>query len=216
MGKRSYKQHCLLARALDVIGERWTLLIVRDLLMGPKRYSDLATGLPGLGTNLLAERLKTLESEGLLERTRLPAPASSMVYRLTPAGAALEKTILALSFWGVRYMARGNPEDLRQLAWPFLALRGMFEPDRAQGLNVTVAFVANDERVWLQIRDGAVATGSGVPPEAPSVELVASADDVRALLFAGLDVRKAKRSGRIKLRGDTQHFTAAMACFATE
>src|SRR5579864_2672640 len=87
--RRSYDQYCGMARGLDVIGERWTLLIVRDLLLGPKRYKDLVDGLPGIGTNLLAKRLKEMEAYGLVERTSLPPPSGAAVYQLTPAGEGL-------------------------------------------------------------------------------------------------------------------------------
>src|SRR5215467_13817890 len=90
---RSYNQYCAVARGLDVIGERWTLLIIRDLLVGPKRYTDLLDGLPGIGTNLLAERLRDLEAAGLVERAVLPPPAGTTVYRLTADGAALEPVV---------------------------------------------------------------------------------------------------------------------------
>src|SRR2546427_12402137 len=100
--KRSYDQWCAVARSLDVVGERWTLLIVRDLLVGPKRYKDLLIGLPGIGTNLLADRLRELEGAGILRRTVLPPPAGSTVYELTSSGQALEPVILALGRWGAR------------------------------------------------------------------------------------------------------------------
>src|SRR5918911_5133129 len=87
---RSYRQHCAVARGLDLVGERWTLLIVRDLLLGPKRYTDLLEGLPGIGTNLLALRLREMEQAALVERAVLPPPAGSSVYQLTEAGRALE------------------------------------------------------------------------------------------------------------------------------
>ena len=97
--KRSYGQYCAVARALDLIGERWTLLLVRELLLGPRRYTDLLRGLPGIGTNLLADRLRELESAGLVARRTLPPPASSSVYELTPLGEGLRATVLELGRW---------------------------------------------------------------------------------------------------------------------
>src|SRR5260370_38322892 len=93
---RSYDQYCAVARGLDVIGDRWTLLLVRDLLLGPKRYKDLLAGLPGIGTNLLADRLHELEGAGLIERTAFPPPAGSTVYRLTEPGQSLDPPLVAL------------------------------------------------------------------------------------------------------------------------
>jgi DNA-binding HxlR family transcriptional regulator len=110
---RSYRQYCAVARGLDVVGERWTLLIVRDLLIGPKRYKDLLTGLPGIGTNLLATRLRDLEEQGLVGRRVLPPPAGSTVYELTQVGQALEPVVTALGRWGHRFLgARREGEFL--------------------------------------------------------------------------------------------------------
>src|SRR5713226_8893328 len=99
--KRSYNQFCPLARSLDILGEGWTLLIIRNLVMGPQRYKDLLDNLPGIGTNLLAARLKELEREGIIHRRKLPPPAGSVVYDLTQLGRGLEETVLALSRWGL-------------------------------------------------------------------------------------------------------------------
>src|ERR671921_1724366 len=107
MSKRSYNQYCAVARALDIIGERWTLLIVRELLTGPKRFKDLLEGLPGIGTNLLATRLKDLEGNGILRRATLPPPAGSKVYELTGLGRELEQVVVALSQWGSKLL--GSP-----------------------------------------------------------------------------------------------------------
>src|SRR5918996_4677686 len=104
MGKRRYDQYCALARALDVVGERWTLLLVRELLLGPRRYTDLLGGLPGIGTNLLADRLRYLEQVGLVRRRVLPPPAGSTVYELTELGRELEPTVFALGRWGAHFL----------------------------------------------------------------------------------------------------------------
>src|SRR3954465_11742396 len=99
-----YDQFCGLASALDVVGERWTLLLVRDLALGPQRYSDLLAGLPGMGTGLLAERLKHLETEGIVRRSMLPPPAAVAVYELTDDGKDLSEAILPLAMWGARHL----------------------------------------------------------------------------------------------------------------
>lgn len=115
-GKRSYQQHCGLARALDVVGERWTLLIVRELLLGPKRYNELLQRLAGLTTNLLAQRLKEMEQNGLVEKGR--------TYRLTPRGMELEPVILELGRWGFSLlMSDPRPEDVRDPSWAFFSLK---------------------------------------------------------------------------------------------
>jgi DNA-binding HxlR family transcriptional regulator len=98
--RRTYADRCGIARALDLVGERWALLVVRELLLGPKRFTDLKAGLPGVGPDVLSQRLRDLEAAGLLERRTLPPPASAKVYALTPRGAALEPVVLALGRWG--------------------------------------------------------------------------------------------------------------------
>src|SRR5215207_10476070 len=121
MSKRSYNQYCTVARALDIVGERWTLLMVRELLTGPKRLKDLLEGLPGIGTNLLANRRKTLEGEGIVRRATLPPPAGSNVYELTELGGSLEPVIMALSRWGARLLDAPREVDEMMSGWAAVA-----------------------------------------------------------------------------------------------
>ncbi len=120
MSKRSYDQHCTVAHALDVVGERWTLLLVRELLTGPKRFKDLLWGLPGIGTNLLAARLKALEEHGVVRRGTLPPPAGSGIYELTGLGRSLEPVVVALSRWGSRLIGELQDEDELREREPFV------------------------------------------------------------------------------------------------
>jgi DNA-binding HxlR family transcriptional regulator len=122
MKSRSYNQYCGLAYALDIVGERWTLLIVRELIAGPRRFTDLLEGLPGISTNLLSERLKQLEQQGLLRRRTLAPPAASRVYELTAVGQALEQTLQELDNWGSQFEA-ASPEAARVLQASSQALR---------------------------------------------------------------------------------------------
>ncbi len=121
---KSYRQYCGVAKALDVLGGRWTLLIVRDLLLGPRRYVDLLEGLPGITTNLLAERLKHLVDEGLVDKHRTPPPSVATVYALTDAGRALEAIVLALGRFGATRMAQGPARDDRtNPRWAMVSLK---------------------------------------------------------------------------------------------
>jgi DNA-binding HxlR family transcriptional regulator len=121
MERRSYNELCGLAKALDVVGERWTLLVVRNLLLGPLRYNELLRGLPGITTNLLAKRLKEMEENGLVERVRSPG-TEGRAYRLAPLGEALEPVVHALGRWGWNWM--GSPAgEHRSVEWLFVALR---------------------------------------------------------------------------------------------
>jgi DNA-binding HxlR family transcriptional regulator len=155
MKSRSYNQFCALAYALDIVGERWTLLIIRELLTGPRRFKDLTEGLPYISTNLLAERLKSLEQQGLLGRRVLPPPAGSTVYELTPLGRALEEAVLELGKWGSRFL----PPSLEGLALPSLgaatvAIKAFFHPQQAQGSNETYELHLGHEILQVQVKDG--------------------------------------------------------------
>ena len=128
MERRSYQQFCGVARALDLVGERWTLLLVRNLLLGPQRYGELLAGVPGITTNLLAKRLKDLEAAGLIERIGSGAARS---YRLTTSGQALEPVIHALGAWGWQRMTQPGPEERRSFEWLLVALRRRYRGGRS-------------------------------------------------------------------------------------
>ena len=123
MKRRTYSQYCGTARALDIVGERWTLLIVRDLLLGPRRYSELLRGLPGITTNLLAKRLREMEEAGLIERVSTGTGESGNTYRLTSLGHGLEPAIQSLAVWGWRDMRAPRKGELRNFEWFLVALR---------------------------------------------------------------------------------------------
>jgi DNA-binding HxlR family transcriptional regulator len=117
MPRRSYDQYCALSRSLDVVGERWTLLIVRELLTGPCRYTDLHADLPGVSTDILAARLKAMESDGLVTRRRLPPPGAATVYELTSRGRALVPALTALAEWGTAELEDPRPTDALRAHW---------------------------------------------------------------------------------------------------
>jgi DNA-binding HxlR family transcriptional regulator len=138
MPRRSYDQYCPLSRALDVIGERWTLLIVRELLAGPRRYTDLHADLPGVSTDVLAARLKEMESDGLVARRRLPPPAAATVYELTTRGQGLLSVLTALAHWGSADLAGPRPTDALRPHWFALPLM-----DELAGLGIPRDGVVN-------------------------------------------------------------------------
>src|SRR5258708_944913 len=121
---KHYGQACAIARALDVVGERWSLLLVRELTFGPRRYRDLTTGLPGIPSHVLAARLKDLQAAGVITRRTLPAPTDVTVYELTDAGRALQPALKELLDWGLRYAPEPSPGDAAQPAWALLAAAG--------------------------------------------------------------------------------------------
>jgi DNA-binding HxlR family transcriptional regulator len=152
--KRSYGQYCTVARALDVVGERWTLLLVRELSTGPKRFKDLLEGLPGIGTNLLANRLKTLEGEGIVRRATLPPPAGSNVYELTELGGSLDPVIVALSRWGARLLDAPREEEDLRAGWAAVAMRSAIGREVAGGRPSTYEFRIDGEAFHVRVRDG--------------------------------------------------------------
>ena len=166
MDRRSYGQYCGVARALDIVGERWTLLIVRDLLLGPRRYSELLHGLPGITTNLLAKRLREMEAAGMIERVRASTSETGHSYRLTSLGLGLEPAVLALAAWGWHSMDGAKKGEQRQLEWFFVVLR----PRYRGGATLRVELVADDVpyRVLL---DGSRAEISRGEVPAPEVRL---------------------------------------------
>ncbi|WP_035850565.1 winged helix-turn-helix transcriptional regulator [Kitasatospora azatica] len=117
MSRRSYDQYCAIARALDAVGERWSLLIVRELLGGPRRYTDLHADLPGVSTDILAARLKQLEAEGVVLRRKLERPANATVYELTEHGSALREVVVALGQWGLAALGEQRPTDAVREHW---------------------------------------------------------------------------------------------------
>jgi DNA-binding HxlR family transcriptional regulator len=163
MAKRSYRQNCALAQASDVIGERWSLLLVRDLLVGPRRFNELSRSLKGIGSNLLAARLKELEAAGIIERQT--SDAGAHLYALTEVGQALEPALLALVRWGLSY-GPGNQEGFHhQDDWDLLALKALFQPDRVGDLSVSVQFKTEEFTAWMAIDDQQVTMGPGEAPE---------------------------------------------------
>ena len=159
MAKR-YDQYCAIAHALELVGERWSLLIVRELLTGPKRYTDLSGSLPRIGTNVLAARLKELEAGGILTKRRLPPPTPAQVYELTPYGESLRPVMRELALWGIRSL--GAPEDDDEFApgWLQGALDTVFAPMAPDG---SFEFRVGDEVASLV--DGAARVGAAEQPD---------------------------------------------------
>jgi DNA-binding HxlR family transcriptional regulator len=144
---RTYGDRCGIARALDIVGERWALLVVRELLLGPKRFTDLRAGLPHIGPDVLAQRLRELEESGVVQRDKLPPPAASQVYGLTERGRALEPVVLELGRWGSQAPVPGEDAPLGADA-AMLALKTMF---RGQGLSATYEVRLGEDRYAVRV-----------------------------------------------------------------
>jgi DNA-binding HxlR family transcriptional regulator len=211
VSQKSYDHYCAMAKALDVVGERWTLLVVRELIPGPRRYTDLLAGIPGIATDMLAARLKTLEEAELVVRRTLPPPAASTVYELTEAGLALEPVVHELVKWGTRLLGRHRGEAFR-VHWLATPLRMMFRPDRAAGAKLVIQFESHGEAMHVRVDDGRLEFISG---EAATPDVVI-AGDVVVLQQASKDralAKEALEKGRLRVEGKKDDIRAYMRMF---
>jgi DNA-binding HxlR family transcriptional regulator len=213
MAKRSYQQYCPTAYALDVLGDRWTLLIIRDLLFGPRRYTDLLGGLPGIGTNLLANRLKELEAEEIVRKTKLPPPASSTVYQLTERGRELSPVIKILADWGLELMPTEVPDDNDVSVVPCVAAMKRFFV--GNGLtDMTVQLHLYEEIYTLTINDGELRIQPGMAPDADLVAYT-TPRALMTLLVEDSDPAAYIESGELDIRaGDIETFKTFAGYFA--
>jgi DNA-binding HxlR family transcriptional regulator len=198
---RVYNQHCGLAHALDLVGDRWTLLLVRELLAGPRRYTDLADGLVTVPTNLLADRLRQMEANGLIRHRRLAPPADSVaVYELTERGEGLVAPLVELTRWGMETLPPGRGERAFRAHWLVLALRARFVAEAARGLTEAYEYRVGDEVLHLAIEDGEPSAGLG-PAEDPAVVVAADTDTFVALVDGAITPEEALRRGA-SIEGD--------------
>jgi DNA-binding HxlR family transcriptional regulator len=200
--RRSYQEYCGLAKALDLIGERWTLLIVRNLVLGPLRYSDLLHGLPGITTNLLAKRLREMERDGLIERIRsAPGGGAAKSYRLTAIGAALEPAVHALGRWGWQWMGRPARGEHRSIEWLLVALRRRYRG----GLTLTVELVADGVPYTIRATKARASISRG-PASLPELRIAGAGLEVASLFLEG-DPKS------LKIEGSAEQLKALLAAF---
>jgi DNA-binding HxlR family transcriptional regulator/putative sterol carrier protein len=200
MAERVYGQFCGFARALEAVGERWALLIVRDLLVGPRRFTDLHRGLPGIPTNVLTARLKELERSGIVGRRVLPRPESAVVYELTTRGAELEATVVALSRWGAKALAEPRAGEVVTPDSMVMALRTTFRPEAARRLRRSFELRLGDVVLNARVRDGTVEVAAGPLPGADLA--IESGLGLRALMAGEIGPAEAIASGAVHVRGD--------------
>ena len=194
MSRRRYGQFCPLAKALDVLGERWTLLIVRELLSGPKRYTDLRQGLPGLATDLLATRLRELQQTGVIDRREVPPPTPATVYELTERGHALRPAILELARWG-RPLLLDPAEDRLPDSALLLGLEVAFHPDAAADLDETYDLEVDGQRVAVRVHDGTVEVTPGSAGEHAAVRIVTDRQGF-------IDLARGHAADHLRVQGD--------------
>ncbi|MEV8017944.1 helix-turn-helix domain-containing protein [Streptomyces sp. NPDC086554] len=197
--RRSYDQYCAAARALDVVGDRWTLLIVRELLVGPRRYTDLHADLPGVSTDVLASRLKDMEREGLTTRRRIPPPSAAYVYELTDRGRELLPVLQALGTWGAPVLQERRPTDAVRAHWFALPLLRVLAGFGAEGV-VQVRLAEGEFHV--RVGGEGESYGDGPAPDAPDVHLTLDAETCVAVGRGALTVGDGVRAGSIDLAGE--------------
>ena len=213
MPAKSYAQYCPVASALDVLGERWTLLIVRDLAPGPKRYTDLREGLPGIATDLLTARLRTLESAGFVARRELPRPAPAVVYELTDAGRRLTPVILALAEVGVEMLDAPKPTD--HVAAERVVLFGLqrrFRPDASPALSESYQLQVDGQPFSVDVANGAAKVEPGVASH-PAMTLTTDARTLVALGRRETNPDDALAAGSAQLEGERAAFDRFMDAF---
>jgi DNA-binding HxlR family transcriptional regulator len=202
--QRTYNQYCATARTLDLVGERWTLLLIRELLTGPKRFGDLQASLRGLGTGLLSARLKHLEREGLAHKITLPAPARTPAYALTEAGEDLGPAVLALARWGLKWaMGERRESDTFHPGWAVLGLRACFNAEAAAGLRAVYEFRVDDEVFHARIEDGTIEALHG-PAQHPDATVTIGEEAFLALTEQGLTLADAAQNGAASVSGDPE------------
>jgi DNA-binding HxlR family transcriptional regulator len=197
---RTYDDGCAAAHALDLVGERWALLVVRELLLGPKRFADLRVGLPGASPDVLSRRLRELEGAGVVRRRRLPPPAASRVYELTEWGMDLGPVIVRLGRWGAR-----SPQKPRDAGMSVdslvLSFRTMFDPGTADGFDARYELRFGEDRFRAEVADGRFEIERG-EAERPDATIETDPNTLAALVYDDRSLDEALRSGDVKVEGD--------------
>ena len=208
-------QYCSVAHALDLVGERWALLIVRELILGPKRFRELHEGLPGVSTNVLSNRLKELETTGVIRRRLLPRPASGAVYELTEYGRELEDIVVALGRWGAKSIEARSAEQAFKPEWFAIALLGAFRPELARGVRATYELRLDGAVFHLRIDQGRLEHGRGPANDADLV-VETDSESLFALLMEKISAGDAVAAGIVKLDGGSDELKKMIELFALQ
>jgi DNA-binding HxlR family transcriptional regulator len=200
---RYYNQYCALARTLDVVGDRWTLLIVRELAPGPRRFVDLLDGLPGVSRNLLTGRLRALEGAGIIARRELPPPAARQVYELTDDGLDLAVAMAPLIAWGARRLGDRRQGETFRALWPAVAMAGLADREAAKGVNESYQYLVGDSAFHFTVDDGAVELHDGRAQE-PAVTLITDEETWADIASGKLAVSSAVAAGALVVSGDPE------------
>jgi DNA-binding HxlR family transcriptional regulator/putative sterol carrier protein len=206
---KAYHQYCPVAHALDQVGDRWELLIVRELMLGQRRYTDLAEALPGIGSNVLATRLRELESAGIVRKTKLPPPWAVSVYELTERGRELDSVLRALAAWGASTLGPPEAGD----CWSMYAVHARFRPEAAVDGTYEVRFVGG-ETISLRVTDGQL-VAMKLPADDPDLVVEAPPEELHRVISGDVPARAAVSEGRVELLAgsatELEHLAAMFA-----
>lgn len=198
--KRDYGQFCGLAAGLNIIGERWTLLVVRELLIGPARFTELSDNLPGIGPNLLTERLRALTVQGVVESQPVPGDGRAKRYRLTELGEQLREPVLALAHWGLGFLGENDRSGAVRAEWGFLAIQSMVKEELISDHDEVYEFRVDDQLFTIEVSDGRVTFARGAGDN-PNMTVECSADTfirIGARLLSPFD---AVATGDVRIKG---------------
>ena len=201
MTEHGYQQYCALARALDVAGDRWTLLIMRELAPGPRRFTDLIDGLPGISRRLLTERLRSLERDGIIARRELPPPAARQVYELTEDGRDLVSAMVPLIAWGARRLGDRKPEETFRARWPTVAMAGLADREAAKGVSESYQFLIGDSAFHFTVDDGSIEARDG-RAENPAVTWTTDEETWADIASGNTRFPSAVATGALTVAGD--------------
>ena len=203
---RIHDDGCGIAHASDLLGQRWTLQVVRELLLGPKRFTDLRTGIPNVSPNVLGQRLRELEGAGIVHRRRLPPPAAVQVYELTEWARELEPAVLALGRWASHSPSfpAGAPMGPDSLV---LAMKATFEPEKAPGLEASYELHLGELPYEIRVSGGAFEAERGEAPD-PDATIHATPDSLTAVVFGGRALADAVKAGEVEIEGSRRAVNA--------
>jgi DNA-binding HxlR family transcriptional regulator/putative sterol carrier protein len=201
--EHGYQQYCALARTLDVAGDRWTLLIVRELAPGPRRFTDLIDGLPGVSRKLLTDRLRALERDGIIARRELQPPAARQVYELTEDGRDLATAMAPLIAWGARRIGDRKPEETFRARWPAVAMANLADREAAKGVSETYQYLIGDSAFHFTVDDGSIELHDGRAGN-PAVSWTTDEETWADIASGKITASSATATGALTIAGDPQ------------
>ena len=213
MREHRYEQYCALARAAEVVGNRWTLLIVRELRPGPRRFTDLLEGLPGISRKLLSERLRDLERDGIVIRRQLPPPIARQVYDLTDDGRDLATAAAPLIAWGVRRLGERQPGDFISPRSSAMAMVGLANRAASKGVRETYQYIVGDDAFYFIVDDGSIELHDGQADD-PAVVVTTDPDTWIELASGKSKTSSAIASGLVTIGGDPQAYERLRKIFS--